>query len=86
MRTHRNIEYRPIEWRTWNNHLCKGYLCSDKKLLEGLVTTSFQTFSEDEMKREIDHYIDNREELLSKKELVDRANEYAYRELNYKLD
>jgi hypothetical protein len=86
MRTHRDIEYRPIEWRTWNNELCKGYLCSDEKLFEGLVTTSFQTFSEDEMKREIDNYIDNREELLSKKELVDRANEYAYRELNYKLD
>jgi hypothetical protein len=86
MRTHRNIEYRPIEWRTWNNELCRGYECSDKKLLEGLVTTSFQTFSEDEMKREIDNYIDNREELLANKELTDRANEYTYKELNYKLD
>lgn len=86
MRTHRNIEYRPIEWRTWNNQLCRGYQCSDERLLDGLLTTSFQTFSEDEMKREIDHYIDNREDLLANKELSDRANEYTYKELNYKLD
>lgn len=86
MKKYRNTEYRLIEWRTWNNQLCRGYQCSDKKLLDGLLTTSFQTFSEDEMKREIDHYIDNREELLSKKRLLDRANEYAYKELNYKLD
>jgi uncharacterized protein YpiB (UPF0302 family) len=86
MKTHRNVEYRLIEWRTWNNQLCRGYQCSDKKLLDGLLTTSFQTFSEDEMKREIDHYIDNREKLLYKKRLIDRANEYTYKELNYKLD
>jgi hypothetical protein len=86
MKTHRNVEYRLIEWRTWKNQLCRGYQCSDKRLLDGLLTASFQTFSEDEMKREIDHYIDNREKLLYKKRLIDRANEYTYKELNYKLD
>lgn len=86
MRTHRGIEYKPIEWRTWNNQLCKGYQCSDERLLDGLLTTSFQTFSEDEMMREIDNYIDNRDELLANKELADKANEYTYKKLNYKLD
>lgn len=86
MKKYRNTEYRPIEWRTWNNQLCRGYECSDERLLDGLFTTSFQTYSEDEMKREIDYYIDNREELLAKKRLIDRATAYTYEELNYPLD
>lgn len=85
-RYYRDVCYTPIEWRTWNGHLCKGYECSDEKLLDGLFTTSFQSYSEDEMHREIDHYLDNREELLNKKRLIDRATVYTYEELNYPLD
>lgn len=85
-RYHRNVTYTPIEWRTWNNHLCKGYECNDEKLLSGLSTISFQTFSEDEMKRKIDHYIDNKQELLNKQKLTDKAIKYSYEKLGWPLD
>jgi hypothetical protein len=83
---HRGVLYTPIEWRTYNNHLCKGYVCKDEKLLDGLNTISFQSFSDDEMKRKIDHYIDNKQELLNKQKLTDEAIKYSYEKLGWPLD
>ena len=70
---YRNINYKYVEWTTWNGKTCTGYHCEDKSLLEGVDTISFGTKTIIEMQEMIDHYVDNRVENLESQALEDRA-------------
>ena len=70
---YRNINYKYVEWTTWNGKTCTGYHCEDKSLLEGVDTISFGTKTIIEMQEMIDHYVDNRIENLESQALEDRA-------------
>ena len=70
---YRNVTYKYHEWITWDNNKASGYQCDDKKLLEGISTTSFGATTEAEMHTKIDHYIDNRQENLDQEKLTDEA-------------
>ena len=70
---YRNINYKYVEWTTWNGKTCTGYHCEDKSLLEGVDTISFGTKTIIEMQEMIDHYVDNRVENLESQALEDKA-------------
>ena len=63
-KTYRNIEYTYIVSETWNGIKFDNYHCNDKNLLDGLDTSMFTKLSEQDMKDEIDHLIDQRQDLL----------------------
>ena len=73
MKQYRNIPFKYVEWTTWNDKICTGYHCEDKKLLEGLNTVSFGAKTINEMQDLIDDYVDNRVENLESQALEDRA-------------
>jgi hypothetical protein len=73
MREYRNIKYKYVTWTTWNDKICTGYHCEDKKLLEGLNTVSFGTKTIIEMQDLIDDYVDRRSDHLESQALENRA-------------
>ena len=72
-----------------NTEFTKGerfYSCSDKGLLEGVETRCFQSYTIQEMKQSIDHFIDNRDHLLYCEELNAKAIMSTYENEGYQLD
>mgnify|MGYP003142517635 CR=1 FL=1 len=72
---YRKIEFKYVTWTTWNGKFCTGYHCEDKKLLEGLNTTSFGTKTIVEMQDKIDDYVDRRRYHLYKQQQYNLAEQ-----------
>ena len=70
---YRNINYKYVEWTTWNGKTCTGYHCEDKALLKDLNIISFGAKTIIEMQDFIDEYVDNRQEHLESQALEDKA-------------
>ena len=77
-KTYRNIKYTYIVSETYNGIKFDNYHCDDKKLLDGLDTVSFTMLSEQDMKDEIDHLIDQRQDLLLIQDLAHEARRDWY--------
>ncbi len=75
MREYRKIKYKYVTWTTWDGKFCTGYHCEDKKLLEGLNTTSFGTKTIVEMQDKIDDYVDRRRYHLHKQQQYNLAEQ-----------
>ncbi len=72
-KTYRNIPYTFMVNETWNGIKYDNYHCNDKDLLDGLDTVSFTKLSEEDMKNEIDHFLDKKQDLLHIQDLVHEA-------------
>ena len=70
----------------YNGNHCSAYTCNDVDLLRGYNTVSFPANTEAEMKEKIDHYIDNRSDILKGLELERKAAAVFYETLDYKGD
>ena len=86
MAKYRNSEYFHKEWIAYNGNHCSAYTCNDVDLLRGYNTVSFPAKTEAEMKEKIDHYIDNRSDILKGLELERKAAAVFYQTLDYKGD
>lgn len=76
---YRGVEYYYHEWTTWNNKEASAFYCEDKYLLVGLNVQRFGENTEEEMKRQIDDYIDNRLYYRSMIESIDKAKTEYYK-------
>ena len=77
-KTYRNIKYTYTVGETYNCIKFDNYHCNDLNLLDGLDTVSFTKLSEQDMKDEIDHLIDQRQDLLLIQDLVHEARRDWY--------
>ena len=75
---YRNVPFTYYEWTTFDGRLATGYHCDDKKLLQGLNTTSFGSKTISEMQDKIDDYVDNRDEHLEWQAQYNRAEAEYY--------
>ena len=77
-KTYRNIEYTYILSETWNGIKYDNYHCNDRNLLDGLEISMFTKLSQQDMRDEIDHLIDQRQDLLQIQDLVHEARRDWY--------
>ena len=77
-KTYRNIKYTYTVSETYNGIKFDNYHCNDLNLLDGLDAASFTKLSEQDMKDEIDHLIDQRQDLLLIQDLVHEARRDWY--------
>lgn len=83
---YRDITYDYELWTTYSGKEADCYSCSDKRLLEGLSFKYISSKTEDEMKQQIDNYIDLRPTLLKAVEKERVAVQDFYEKLKYKGD
>jgi hypothetical protein len=83
---YRDIKYNYEEWITYSGETASCFSCSDKRLLKGLGMKYISDKTENQMKRSIDFYIDQRPTLLKAMELERKAGQEFYDKLNYKGD
>ena len=81
---HKNIPYQHDEW-LYNKQKCSAYTCKYFNFYPYHII-SFPANTEAEMKEKIDHYIDNRSDILKGLELERKAAAVFYQTLDYKGD
>jgi len=75
---YRDVKFTYHEWTTFDGNQATGYHCEDKKILDGLNTTSFGSITITEMQDKIDDYVDNRNEKLEQQRQYDKAEAEYY--------
>lgn len=83
---YRNIPFTYREWTTWDDKPASGFTCNDKSLLSYVDTVSFGARDLEEMRENIDYYLDNIEKCKELKKLNTQASAVFYETLNYKGD
>jgi len=84
---YRNIKFEFNEWTTYQGELASCFTCSDKKLLNNVSDyVEMSTYTLDEMHERIDHFLDNRVNLIEEQKVKNHAAKVFYETLNYKGD
>ena len=83
---YRNIKYREDKWTAYNGQKAQCYTCNDKKLLNELGLLGISESTESGLLDSIDYYLDNREDLLAKRDRERQVASLFYDTLTYKGD
>ena len=75
---YKDVKYRAIEVKDYMGNIDTHFLCEDKTLFSGLVTSSRTTPTLGGMHDIIDFFINNKQKMLADKKLNNRALEEWY--------